>query len=136
MQSMTSINKIFLVLTIVSFMIPGVLTNAIGQESMRRGDKSLCKNGDRQRSVEIQYYEQEKSVPCEIHYYKDTENPGMGQVLWRAANEAGFCEKKMAVFIKDLSDLGWDCEPAAEIPSDDRLKDSRKEVLPPDLASE
>lgn len=133
---MTSIKNIFLVLTAVSLMIPGVLTDAIGQESMRRGDKSLCKNGDQHRSVEVQYYEKEKSVPCEVHYYKVTENPGMGQVLWRAANEVGFCEKKMAVFIKDLSDLGWDCQSAADIPSDERLKDSQKEELPPDLASE
>jgi hypothetical protein len=60
----------------------------------------------------------------------------MGQVLWRAANEVGFCEKKMAVFLDELSDSGWDCQQTEDNSSDDGLKDSRNEVLPPDLATE
>ena len=117
-------------------MFPGFLSDAVGQESIRQGDKSLCKNGKFQRSVQVQYYEQEKQVPCEVHYYKNAKQPDMGQVLWRAANEVGFCEKKMAVFLDELSDSGWDCHQVATSSSDDERIDSHNEVLPPDLSSE
>ena len=133
---MILIRKIFPVLIMASFMFPGFLTNAVGQESMRPGDKSLCKNGKFQRSVQVQYYAQDKQVPCEVHYYKNAKQPDMGQVLWRAANEVGFCEKKMAVFLDELSDSGWDCQQVAASSSDDERIDSRTEVLPPDLSSE
>jgi len=135
MESMTSIKKIIPVLIVISLMISGVLTDAIGQETMRTGDKSLCQNGKSQRSVQVHYYEPEKQVPCEVQYYKDTDQPGMGQVLWQAANEAGFCEKKMAVFVKDLSDSGWDCQQETDNSSDNEVKDSPSEDLPPDLTA-
>ena len=115
---MTLIQKIIPVLTVVAFLIPGVFTDAIGQDETRLGDKSRCKSGDLQRRVQVRYYEQDRGVPCEVHYYKDSEEPGMGQVLWRAAHEAGFCEKKMAVFVKELSDLGWDCHSDEDVPPD------------------
>jgi len=115
---MNLIRKVLPVLIIASFLFPGLLTDAIGQEAIRQGDKSLCKSGKLQRSVQVQYYNQDKQVPCEVQYYKNTEEPEMGQVLWRAANEVGFCEKKMAVFVDELSDSGWDCEvePDADVP--------------------
>jgi|GEM_PF-1362266 len=133
---MASIKKLIPILTAVSVMIFCVSTDAIGQESMRRGDQSLCKNGDQQRRVHVQYYEPEKQVPCEVQYYKDTEQPGMGQVLWRAAKEVGFCERKMAVFVKDLSDSGWDCQEETSNSSGDEVKGSPNTELPPDLSSE
>lgn len=132
---MTSIKKIIPVLIVSSVMVSGVFTDAIGQESMRSGDKLLCKNGNQQRSIQVEYYTEDKSVPCEVHYYKDTEQTGMGQVLWRAANEAGFCEKKMAVVVGELSGSGWECQPEANTPSDDVPKGSTSEVLPPDLSA-
>jgi hypothetical protein len=136
MEPMTSIKKIIPGLIVISFMASGAFTSAMGQESLRFGDKSLCKSGDQQRSVQVQYYAEEKNVPCEVHYYKETEQPGMGQVLWRAANEVGFCEKKMAVFLNELSDSGWNCEQSADASSEDEVKSPRNEVLPPDLSSE
>ena len=132
---MNSIKKIIPILIVISFMVSGALTDAIGQEAMRAGDKSLCKSGAQQRSVQVQYYAEDKSVPCEVHYYKDTEQLGMGQVLWRAANEVGFCEKKMAVFLNELSDSGWNCEQRAEASPEDEVKSPQNEVLPPDLSS-
>ena len=106
---MILIRKIFPFLIIVSFMFPGFLADAVGQESIRQGDKSLCKIGNIMRRVEIQYYEQEKAVPCEVHYYKDTEAPGEQQVLWRALNETGYCERKTEELIARLQGWGWTC---------------------------
>ena len=67
-----------------------------------------CSQGDLQRRVEI-VYETGVTVPCEVHYYKDTEAPGEKQVLWRAMNEASYCEDKAEAFIVKLQDLGWSC---------------------------
>ena len=67
-----------------------------------------CSYGDMERRVEI-LSEPGVTVPCEVHYYKDTELPGVRQVLWRAANEAGYCERKTQEFIAGLQESGWDC---------------------------
>ncbi len=68
----------------------------------------LCTYSDLQRRVEI-LYETGMTLPCEVHYYKDTEAPGDKQVLWRAMNEANYCEQKAEEFIVKLQDLGWSC---------------------------
>jgi len=68
-----------------------------------------CTIGDLQRRVEI-LYEAGGAVPCEVHYYKDTEATGERQVLWRALNEAGYCERKAEEFVAKLEDMGWSCD--------------------------
>ncbi len=68
-----------------------------------------CALGDLQRRVVI-FYETGVTVPCEVHYFKDTEAPGETQVLWRALNEAGYCERMADNFIGKLRDMGWACE--------------------------
>lgn len=75
-------------------------------------DNYRCTNGDLVRRVEI-YYEPGREVPCEVHYYKDTELPGERQVPWRAQNEAGYCESRAAAFIEQLKSQGWDCQVSA-----------------------
>ena len=67
-----------------------------------------CSFGELQRRVEI-LYETGVTVPCEVHYYKDTEAPGETQVLWRALNETGYCEMKTEEFIAKLREMGWTC---------------------------
>ena len=76
-----------------------------------------CTHGDLQRRVEI-LYEPGVAVPCEVHYFKDTEAPGERQVLWRALNEEGYCERKTAEFISKLKGLGWSCEQDADAEPD------------------
>ena len=77
-----------------------------------------CSYGDLQRRVEI-LYETGVTVPCEVHYFKDTESPGETQVLWRALNEAGYCERMADSFIGKLRDLGWTCgQGGAPAPAD------------------
>jgi len=68
----------------------------------------LCTHGTLQRRVEI-LSEPGVAVPCEVHYYKDTEADDERQVLWRALNEAGYCERKTQEFIVKLHNLGWTC---------------------------
>ena len=72
-----------------------------------------CSLGELQRRVEI-YHETGVTVPCEVHYYKDTEAPGERQVLWSASSEEGFCDSKAAEFVEQLRGWGWDCSAATE----------------------
>lgn len=67
-----------------------------------------CTNGELQRRVQV-IYETGVSVPCEVHYFKDTESPGNSQVLWRALNEEGYCEAKATEFAEKLESWGWNC---------------------------
>ncbi len=71
-------------------------------------EKYECANGDLQRRVEI-VSEPGVTVPCEVHYYKDTEAPGERQVLWRAMREEGYCEQKAREFVTQLAAWGWSC---------------------------
>ena len=71
-------------------------------------DNYQCSNGDLKRRVEI-VYETGVAVPCEVHYYKDTEAPGERQVLWRAMSEEGYCEQKTREFVVQLAAWGWSC---------------------------
>ena len=82
-------------------MLPG-LSLGLGSQNY------LCVNGDLQRRVEI-FYETGVTVPCEVHYYKDTEAPGETMVLWHAQNESGYCERKTQGFIAKLENMGWNC---------------------------
>lgn len=93
-------NDKFLAVLLVA-MLPG-LSFAQGSQNY------LCTYGDLQRRVEI-VYETGVVLPCEVHYYKDSESPGDMQVLWRAMNEAGYCEAKTQEFVTRLKALGWSC---------------------------
>lgn len=91
-----------------------------------------CSYGELQRRVEI-LYETGVTVPCEVHYYKDTEAPGERQVLWRALNETGYCERKTEEFIARLRDMGWQCEQgssAGQVDEPEQVDDSGQDAEP------
>ena len=75
--------------------------------------KYQCTSGELTRRVEI-FSEPGVAVPCEVHYYKDTEAPGEREVLWRAQNDAAYCASKTQEFIARLTEMGWNCGQAAE----------------------
>ena len=84
------------------FLLPSL---AFAQDS----NNYQCRMSDMLRRVEI-LREPGVSVPCEVHYYKDTEAPGEHQVLWQATNEDGYCEAKTTEFIAKLEEMGWACD--------------------------
>ncbi len=92
-------DKILIVL--LATVLPGL---AAAQDA----EKYQCSYADMQRRVEI-YHEPGVNVPCEVHYYKDSEMPGERQVLWSAQSESGYCERKTSEFIVKLEGWGWDC---------------------------
>ena len=86
--------------TLLLTMIPAL---ALTQEAETR-----CTYGDNVRRVVIMS-EPGVSVPCEVHYYKDTEAPGEDQVLWSASSQEGYCEEKASEFVAKLEGWGWSC---------------------------
>ena len=88
-----------------------------GMAFVQDHESSVCTNGDLQRRVVI-VRETDRAVPCEVHYYKDTEAPGESQVLWRAMSEEGYCEEQARAFIEQLASWGWNCDAGAAEPDD------------------
>ena len=86
---------------------------ALGQDA----GSYQCSFGELQRRVEI-LTEPGVSVPCEVHYYKDTEAPGEKTVLWSAQAQEGYCESKTEEFVAKLEGWGWDCgQSGAAVPA-------------------
>ncbi len=92
-----------------------------------------CSNGDLQRRIEI-VYETGVTVPCEVHYYKDTEAPGERQVLWRALRQEGYCEEKTRDFVTQLGSWGWDCTQSSGATSEEAQEP--EETAEPDAADD
>lgn len=87
--------------TVLLFAMPVV---AVAQGA----EKYYCTSGDMVRRVEI-FTEPGTAVPCEVHYFKDTEAPGEFEVLWRAQADAGYCQARAAEFVARLENWGWTC---------------------------
>jgi hypothetical protein len=87
----------------------------------------VCSLDDAVRRVEI-LYETGVTVPCEVHYYKDTEMPGERQVLWRARNEEGYCEARAAEFVEMLRGMGWTCRATGQSDDTDALSPAEEEI--------
>ena len=89
--------------------------------------KYHCTHGDLVRRVEI-YTEPGVTVPCEVHYYKDTEAPGESEVLWSAQSQEGYCESQAAEFVGKLEGWGWTCHtPQIEPPPPEAASDDAAE---------
>jgi hypothetical protein len=74
-------------------------------------DSYECTMGDLVRRVSVDR-EGSAPVPCEVAYYKATEAPGERQVLWSAANDAGYCDARAAELVSRLEGWGWQCAEA------------------------
>jgi len=76
------------------------------------GQNYRCTNGDQVRRVEIVYVTGE-AVPCEVHYFKDTEAPGAREIPWNAQSQAGYCEARAGELVANLRGGGWTCTATA-----------------------
>ena len=72
-----------------------------------------CTQGSLTRSVSVVYADPGQPVPCEVLYEKPSEQQTM--TLWRAENEAGYCEDRAREFVEKLNSLGWDCTESAAV---------------------
>ena len=67
----------------------------------------VCKQGSATRIVSIVYADPGKAVPCEVLYEKS--DAGTKQTLWRAPNQANYCEARAKAFVEKLETMGWVC---------------------------
>ena len=71
-----------------------------------------CTLGENVRRVEINYPQSPETLPCEVIYYKDTEAPNEPEILWRAENDASYCETQTdAIVYRLTTEWGWQCDP-------------------------
>jgi hypothetical protein len=92
-----------------------------------------CTQGNLVRSVEVVFSGPDGTLPCEVIYDKTQEGEGIHS-LWRASNEAGYCEAKAAAFVEKLGAMGWDCgAPAA---SDTDASPAAEEAVTEEAAAE
>ena len=123
--------KIGYLIAVLAVAVPSM---ALAQD----GGKYRCTQGDKVRRVEI-LTEPGVPVPCEVHYYKDTEAPGEKRVLWSAQAQAGYCEDKVDGLLTKLEGLGWDCgrgeqaetESAPAMPAEEDAVEDDTDVLSP-----
>jgi hypothetical protein len=101
----------FAVLTPVMVVLAG--TAAASETRCTRGDDAV-------RRVEIAVQDPNADVPCEVVYWKDTEQPGVRSVLWSAQTDAAFCARKAEELVDTLASGGWSCEAAGEQPGSAR----------------
>lgn len=66
----------------------------------------LCSLENTERLIQIVYLVPDQEVPCEVHYHKDGEQ----KLLWRADNQAGFCERKAENLADQQQEWGFSCE--------------------------
>jgi hypothetical protein len=87
--------------------LTSVLTVLAGSAAAR---EDQCVRGDVQvRRVEIAVQDPGRGVPCEVVYWKDTEEPGVRRVLWSAQTDADFCTRKADELTAKLTAVGWTC---------------------------
>lgn len=82
---------------------PAAATDAGGFTDM------VCTSGGQTRRVELITAASETKLPCEVHYKKETEQPGHDQVLWSANSDLSFCHAKASAFVDKLTGMGWAC---------------------------
>ena len=76
------------------------------------GNPTFCEHPNAPtRTIEIVYSNPGQAVPCEVLYARGDETDA--QSLWRAQNQAGYCEEKAREFVNKLqNELGWTCRDA------------------------
>lgn len=87
----------------------------IGLAGAAAASETRCVRGDDAiRRVEIATPDPNQNVPCEVVYWKDTEQPGVRSVLWTAQTDAAFCARKAEELVDTLAGGGWSCAAAGE----------------------
>ena len=116
-MSYTSLGRYYMVSDMNSRILIAALAFGLPGLAVAQATTSYqCSLGELQRRVEI-LTEPGVSVPCEVHYYKDTEAPGDRQVLWSASAEEGYCERKAQEFVAKLESWGWACSAGGAAPA-------------------
>ena len=75
-------------------------------------ENTVCTNGKNRRVVELTSGDAAASKPCEVHYKKETEQPGHDQLIWSTVAKMDTCVEKAKGFVDKLTSWGWACSGA------------------------
>src|ERR687891_468214 len=99
----------FVSLTASAVLAPIVVVGLIGAAA---ASEYRCVRVDQSvRRVEVVVEDPVQNVPCEVVYWKDTEQPGVRSVLWTAETDAAYCTRKADELVANLESGGWSCAP-------------------------
>ena len=67
----------------------------------------VCRSGNEQRLISVEYEHKGWQVPCRVKY----EKPADGSVSypWNAQASPGYCEDRAKFLVSKLENWGWDC---------------------------
>jgi hypothetical protein len=82
---------------------------AVAPAATVAGDSTVCTQGKNKRMVALSYGDEKTKLPCQVHYKKETEQPGHDQVVFKADHDVAFCQSKAQAFVDKLSGMGWTC---------------------------
>ena len=82
----------------------------LASSNLYAGDRYVCKHGDKERVIAVEYKYPDKKLPCKVTYLKD----GTTTDVWSALNVTGYCEQKAEAFAQKQTDLGWACSKDGE----------------------
>ncbi len=89
----------------------------IGLADTAAATEARCVRGDDAvRRVAIEVQDPSQGAPCEVVYWKDSEEPGVRNVLWRAQTDAAYCAAKAEELVGTLKSGGWSCTSTDEQP--------------------
>lgn len=92
-----------------------------------------CKMGNLVRQVEVRSGASVADLACQVLYRKQTEQPGVEEVLWSATSDATFCADKAQGLVDKLESHGWACEVAGGGGAEQEIVEAR---VPPELTPE
>lgn len=78
-----------------------------GYGAAAMADTTVCKHGDKERTISVEYEKRGEPFPCRVKYEKSngTTYP------WNAQNTEGYCEEKAAYLVsRHEKEWGWKCK--------------------------
>jgi hypothetical protein len=91
-------------------LLPLLILGVAGAGAQTRAAEFLCRNGDLTRRVAIGPGDPGQSIACEVRYWRSASSGSAGEVLWRATQDAAYCEARARELLGRLRTGGWTCE--------------------------
>ncbi len=72
----------------------------------------MCRNGERERRIELQRADAPNRLPCQVMYWRDANRADDREAIWEAAHDFGFCVERTRDLVQRLAGSGWTCQKA------------------------
>ncbi len=86
-------------------------TPAFAAQATTTDEAYSCRNGERERRVELQHADAPDRLPCQVLYWRDGATPpDDGKSMWQADHDFGFCIERTRDLVQRLQEAGWKCQ--------------------------